>query len=125
MSSRDDLRNFPGASWLRARSGHSCSPVGHRNFLAVDDGAVRFALHAVTLDVRHDAHLAGVGPDIERFRSSFVKNGKFHAKRRGSKPNICRKWGLLRHAAYKNVPLRYILAHYPQASEHQGLVIVA
>ena len=91
MSSRDDLRNFPGAPRLRARSGHSRSPVGHRNFLPVDDGAVRFALHAVTLDVRHDAHLVGVGPDIERFCSSFVKNAKFYAKRRGSKPNICRK----------------------------------
>ena len=100
MNSRDDLRNFPGTSWLRARSSHPRSPVGHRNFLAVDDGAVRFALHAVTLDVRHDAHSAGVGPDIERFCSSFVKNGKFHAKRRGSKPNVCKKWEILRHASY-------------------------
>ena len=56
MSSRDDLRNFPGASWLRARSGHSRSPVGHRNFLPVDDRAVRFALHAVPLDVGHGLH---------------------------------------------------------------------
>ena len=89
MRSRNDLRNFPGASWLRARSGHSRSPVGHRNFLPVDDGAVRFALHAVALDVRHDAHPVGVGPDIERFCLSFLKNDKFHAKRRGPKPNNC------------------------------------
>ena len=89
MSSRNDLRNFSGASWLRARSGHSRSPVGHRNFLPVDDGAVRFALHAVALDVRHVADAVGLGPDIERFCLSFLKNDKFHAKRRGPKPNNC------------------------------------
>ena len=94
MTSRNDLGNFPGASWLRARSGHSRSPVGHRNFLAVDDGAVRFALHAVALDVRHDAHPVGVGPDIERFCLSFLKNGNYWAKRRGSEVQNERNWGI-------------------------------
>ena len=125
MSSRNDLRNFPGASWLRARSGHSRSPVGHRNFLPVDDRAVRFALHAVALDVRHDAHPVGVGPDIERFCLSFLKNGKFHAKRRGSKPIIRRKCGTPRHASYKTVSLHPIFAYHSQAGGRLVLAIVA
>ena len=84
LNSCDDLRYFTGAAWLRTKTSHARSSIGHDNFLAILDRAVLFALHAVALDIRHVAQPLPLGPDIERFCSTFHKNGDYWAKRRGS-----------------------------------------
>ena len=85
LSLADDLRNFTGAAMLRAKSCHSRSSIRHDNLFTILDGAVLFALHAVALDVGHDAQTMGFGTDNERFCSRSHKNSNYYAKRRGSK----------------------------------------
>ena len=90
LCSRNDLRYFTGAAWLRTISSHPRSAVGHRDFCPVDDGAVRFALHTVALYLRHVAHAVVLGSDIERFCSPFHKKHNISPKRGGSEGEIRR-----------------------------------
>ena len=45
--SGDDLGDLSGAAFLRAKSSHTRSAVGHDNFLSVLDGTIGFALHTI------------------------------------------------------------------------------
>ena len=75
--STDDLGNFASTGAVRAQSGEPSSSVRHRNFLPFADWTVRFALHAVSLDVRHDAQLPVGSVDDLNPLSRVQKNERF------------------------------------------------
>jgi hypothetical protein len=48
--SGDDLGDLSCAAFLRTKSSHTRSTVGHDNFLSVLDGTIGFALHTIPLN---------------------------------------------------------------------------
>ena len=81
LSSSDDLGNFTSAGPVRAQSSETSSSIRHRDFLPFADWTVRFAFHAVSIDVRHDAQLAVGSVDDLNPLSGVLKNEMFWAPR--------------------------------------------